>query len=212
MADTKKGGLKPAGVGTKSGFCPADQLFGDWHSFGQMPPGTFGEGDSATGGSCFSPDGGRIGLSTGWGDVYRWQRPGQYVEFGGQPDGVYVVRTTADIFDHVLEENENDNASYALIRVTGEKIEILERGWGADPWDKTKVVFTGLGPSAQELGDATAYVDEPADTGLAHAQVADVLIENGTLPRTGATRESLATALAMISLGGLALRRRLLAR
>jgi hypothetical protein len=213
VADQAKGGLTPAGVGTKSGFCPADQLFGDWHSFGQMPPGTFGEGDSATGGSCFSPEGGRIGLSTGWGDVYRWQRPGQYVEFGGQPDGVYVVRTTADIYDHVLEENENDNASYALIRVTGEKVDILERGWGSDPWDTHKVVFRGLGPSAQELGGPTTYVEEAAATPAVPvgSKVADLTIENGTLPRTGATHETLAATLAVLSLCGVALRRRLLA-
>ncbi len=213
VADPNTGGLQPAGVGTKSGFCPADQLFGDWHSFGQMLPGSFGQGDSATGGSCFSPEGGRIGLSTGWGDVYRWQRPGQYVEFGGQPDGVYVVRTTADIYDHVLEENEDDNASYALIKVTGEKVEILERGWGTDPWDTHKVVFHGLGPSAQELGGPTTYIDEAAATPAVPvgSRVADLTIENGTLPRTGATNQTLAGALAALSLLGLALRRRLLA-
>lgn len=182
--DAKAGKIRLTGVGTKSGFCPADQLFGDWHSFTQLPPGSFGEGDSLAGGNCFSPDGGRIGLSVGWGDVYRWQRPGQYVEFGGQADGLYVVRATADILDHVLEENEKDNASYSYIKVTGEKIDILERGQGTDPWDTTKVVFAGLGPSARELGGPTTYVDEQA-AAAAPVQVADAVLNNEILPRTG---------------------------
>lgn len=208
VADPKAGGLTQTGAGTKSGFCPADQLFGDWHSFTQMPPGSFGEGDSATGGNCFSPEGGRIGLSTGWGDVYRWQRPGQYVEFGGQPDGLYVVRTIADKFDHILEENENDNAAYALIRVTGEKIEILERGQGTDPWDKTKIVFLGLGPSARELGGPVLYVDEPVATpAAAGSQVADLVVERGTLPRTGARRDAAALGLTLLAAAALVVRR-----
>ena len=30
--------LVKAGAGTKSGFCPANQLFGDWRSFDQAAP------------------------------------------------------------------------------------------------------------------------------------------------------------------------------
>ncbi|MDP1795606.1 MAG: hypothetical protein Q8K63_15825, partial [Acidimicrobiales bacterium] len=160
-------------------------------------------------GNCFSPEGGRIGLSVGWGDVYRWQRPGQYVEFGGLTEGVYVVRTTADKFNHVLEENENDNTSYALIRVTGEQIDILERGQGLDPWDSTKIVFLGLGPSARELGGPTVYVDEAAAPAVG-PQVADLVVERGTLPSTGATDRSIATGVVLLSAALLVVRRRVL--
>ncbi|MEY2467970.1 MAG: hypothetical protein QOF21_668, partial [Actinomycetota bacterium] len=31
--NASSGALHPAGAGTKSGFCPADQLFGDWNNF-----------------------------------------------------------------------------------------------------------------------------------------------------------------------------------
>ncbi len=218
------GAIHPTGAGTKSGFCPADQLFGDWNSFAQMPDGTFGEGDSATG-TCFSPDGGQIGLSIGWGDVYRWQRPGQYVEFGGQPDGLYVVRTTADKFNHVVEENETDNSSYAYIRVSGvapasggvqtaatnETVTILERGFGTDPWDKTKVVFTGLGPAARELAAPTPiYIEEAA--AAAPVQVPAVVLNRGTLPKTG-TANGVLLAVISIAMGvALVARRRVLTR
>ena len=55
--------------------------------FTQSAPGPFvGSGDTGTG-NCQNPDDGVLGLSPGWGDVYRWQRPGQYVEFGGLAPG-----------------------------------------------------------------------------------------------------------------------------
>jgi hypothetical protein len=149
VTDAQRGGLQPTGGGVKSGFCPADQLFGEWEKFVQQPSGSFGEGDSAAGGNCFSVNDGFIGLSAGWGDVYRWQRPGQYVEFDGNGDGLYVVRTTVDKANHILESNDRDNSAYALIQVAGENVRILERGQGTDPWDRNKVVFAGDGPASR---------------------------------------------------------------
>ena len=142
-----RGGLQRAASGTKSGFCPADQLFGQWFRFGQSPSGDFGEGDTPTG-NCFSPSEGFLGLTVGWGDIYRWQRPGQYVEFDGQQDGLYVVRSIVDGPDEVLESNEQDNVSYAYIRVSGDQVDILERGRGRSPWDRRRVVFAGPGPAS----------------------------------------------------------------
>lgn len=147
VTDERKRTLEPVGSGTKSGFCPADQLFADWFSFDQAVRGDFGEGDTPTG-NCFSPTEGLLGLTSGWGDVYRWQRPGQYVEFAGQGDGTYVVRSTVDKANHILEEDESDNASYALVRIVGRSVKVLERGQGTSHWDRRKVVYTGDGPSA----------------------------------------------------------------
>ena len=203
------GGLTQTGVGTKSGFCPADQLFGDWHTFTQLPSGSFGQGDSAVGGNCFAPQGGQLGLSVGWGDVYRWQRPGQYVEFGGQGDGRYVVRTTADKYNNVLEENESDNTSYAYIEVTGENVKILERGQGTDPWDTTKIVFAGLGPAAREMGGPVTYVEEPAAPATPPAHVAGAVLNRETLPRTGASNGAWPLTLTGLAATLLAVRRRL---
>lgn len=135
------------GKGNKSGFCPADQLFADWYSFKQVPPGSYGEGDSA-GGNCYSPSNGLIGLSVGWGDVYRWQRPGQYVDFASNGDGRYVVRATVDKANHVLESDERDNASYALIQVVGDSVRTLERGRGSSHLDAKKIVYHGAGPAS----------------------------------------------------------------
>lgn len=142
--------LVAAGNGTKSGFCPADQLMGEWRLFRQEAPGFFGEGDNPTGNCYGAADNGLLALTRGWGDVYRWQRPGQYVEFSGNGDGYYVARATVDKSDVTLETDETDNSSYALIRISGRRIELLERGQGTSHLDSRKVVFCGYGPASQD--------------------------------------------------------------
>lgn len=144
VVDPAAGTLVAAGVGHKSGFCPADQLIGEWSVFTQSPSGTFGEGDTAVG-SCSSPTNGALGLSTGWGDVYRWQRPGQYVDFGTNTDGLYVVRATVDLDNRVLETDEDDNAAYGYLQIVGERVMLLERGRGLSPWDPAKEVVADHG-------------------------------------------------------------------
>lgn len=138
VVDPATGELRPVGIGRKSGFCPADQGYAEWGAFDQARRGdVYREQD----GSCIAVDGnGAMGMSAGWGDFYRWQRSGQYVDFTGAGDGTYVVRATVDILDNVLESDETDNSSYALIRVTGDEVEVLERGRGDSPWDPARVL------------------------------------------------------------------------
>jgi hypothetical protein len=141
--------LTQVGTGTKSGFCPANQLIGVWRSFANDPPDAIvGSGDAGTG-NCQNPVDGVLGLSPGWGDVYRWQRPGMYVEFGNSPDGLYVVRITIDPNHDVLQSSYAYSSSYALVKVSGDNVQELERGQGSSPWDPHKIVFTGAGPASQ---------------------------------------------------------------
>jgi len=182
------GTLTPAGAGTKSGFCPADQLFGEWRSFTQAPAGDFGEGDSPTG-NCFSPTDGTLALTVGWGDVYRWQRPGQFVEFAGNEDGHFVVRTTVDKGDTTLESDERDNSAYAHVRVTGRTVAVLERGQGTSHLDPAKVVFTGHGPASQDAqgGELPVRRRGGAPTAPATAPASGAAPTGGATP-TEATR------------------------
>jgi hypothetical protein len=152
------GEMQRVGDGTKSGFCPADQLFADWSRFdqGDEIPG----GDEPLG-NCTSPVNGVIGLSVGWGDVYRWQRPGMYVEFNGQGNGKYVVRSIVDENNHVLESNEDDNHSYAYVEVQGDNVSLIERGWGDDPWDAKKEMFSGPGPVQRASASGVNGSDTP---------------------------------------------------
>lgn len=138
VRETAAHGLEAVGVGHKSGFCPVDQGYAEWEALWQPAPGTVHREQS---GGCLALGGdGAMGLSAGWGDVYRWQRPGQFVDFSGQPDGDYVVRATVDALGNVLESDETDNASYAWVRVSGDEVTVVERGRGASPWDPAKVV------------------------------------------------------------------------
>jgi len=168
VTDPARGSLQQVGKGTKSGFCPADQLFGNFYEFNQAPekPG----GDTVQG--CASASAGVLALSIGWGDVYRWQRPGMYVEFGGQANGLYLIRSIIDGDGNVLETNDSDNVSYAYIEVQGDDIRILERGWGTDPWTADKVVFTGPGPVYFEPAK-TNSTPPTAQTGASTAQADD---------------------------------------
>jgi hypothetical protein len=135
VTNRKTGAMALAGNGQKLGYRPADQGFARWDRFVQGPSGT-----SASAGNCYAGSNNQIGLSRGWGDAYRWQRPGNFVEFGNNPDGWYVVRTTADPTHHLLETDESDNMGYAYVRVIGDYAQLLETGIGSDPWDPHKIV------------------------------------------------------------------------
>ncbi|MCU1624958.1 MAG: hypothetical protein JWL79_3803 [Frankiales bacterium] len=127
--------LTPAGSGNKVGLCPADELFADWHVFNQQETTTF------TANCGYSTGEASLGLNVGWGDVYRWQRPGQYVDFSGDGDGIYLLRVTVNA-SHLVKTVPNDvNTGYAYLRIIGSKVDILERGQGDSPWDARKRVF-----------------------------------------------------------------------
>lgn len=133
VVDERRGRLAPAGTGKKIGFCTYDVVIADFESFAQDPRNS---ADS----DCYASDGASIGLSRGWTDIYGWTTSGNYVEFGANEDGLYVVRSGFDTKDLVDETNERDNYAYALIRVAGTRVKILERGYGMDPWDPRREV------------------------------------------------------------------------
>lgn len=136
VSDPATGRMWAAGQGKKLGYMPADQSIADWFRFDNGLRGTSGGA-----GNCAEGTTSRLGMSVGWGDVYRWQRPGNYVDFGDNEDGLYVVRMTVDAFDNILESNEANNTGYTYIRVTGDQVEVLEWGRGMSPWDPNKEVI-----------------------------------------------------------------------
>jgi len=128
--------LTPAGSGNKLGLCPADELFADWGTFNQDSTVTF------TANCGYSTGEASLGLNVGWGDVYKWQRPGQYVDFSGDGDGYYLLQVLVNA-SHLVETVPSDqNVGYAYIHVVGENVDIIERGQGNSPWDPNKIVFT----------------------------------------------------------------------
>ena len=121
------GTLASAGEPLRKGFAHRDELLRDWTSFAPT----------------WSKRG--FGLLPGWGDYYEWDRPGNYIDFGLNEDGLYVVRISADPDGFIAETTRANNVAYSLVRVTGETVHHLESGMGTDPWDPCRTPLP-LGP------------------------------------------------------------------
>lgn len=144
VTDVRAGSLSPIGQGHKSGFSPGDEMFSDWERFYQdVRFSSFNLRTSDGAGPGFAQ-------STGWGDVYEWNRSGNYVDIPVSLDdlnpagGYYVLRGAADTDDHLLETREDNNVSYALIYVDGRDMITCERGYGESPWDPHKVIARAM--------------------------------------------------------------------
>ncbi|HSH58358.1 MAG TPA: hypothetical protein VK988_01715 [Acidimicrobiales bacterium] len=148
--------------GQKYGYCTFSQRIERWREFGQdgqlasFPPIAIDKDLR----SCNDA----MTLERGWGDVYRWQRPGQYVPYDrvADPDGTmragfYVVRVTVDPNDLLLETRESDNRGYAYIRVidglqpNSDTVVVCELGYGKSPWDPSKKVVQDSFSWAKQL-------------------------------------------------------------
>lgn len=151
--------LTEVGVGDKHGYCTVSQRIERWSGFAQDNqfasfPGWADVCDKA------------MTLERGWGDLYRWQRPGQYVAYDEVADadgtmraGFYVVRVTVDPKDLLLETKESDNRAYAYIRVVDglvpdtDRVIVCEQGYGKSPWDPSKTVVEETFSWAKRLKD-----------------------------------------------------------
>ena len=56
-----------------------------------------------------------MGLSVGWADSYPWNLPRQWIDVTGLPNGVYVLRVTADLENRYLETHEGNNCNWSRI-------------------------------------------------------------------------------------------------
>lgn len=121
VTDRDSGALEVAGEKHFKGFAHRDELLRDWFHF--YPTW------NKTG----------FGLLPGWADIYEWDRPGNYIDFGLNGDGYYVVRMWADPVKGVVESNEKDNLGYTYLQVTGSQVDLIEAGRGKDPWDPCKI-------------------------------------------------------------------------
>lgn len=69
----------------------------------------------------------RQGLSVGWVDVYKAHTPGQFVNIGGLPDGVYVLKSTVDPDNILLESDINNNSALVYFILRGAQLTVLEQ-------------------------------------------------------------------------------------
>lgn len=66
------------------------------------------------------------GMSVGWGDTYGSHLAGQELDFTDNPDGIYQVQIEIDPNKVIVESNNNDNLSCALINVAGSAVTVLD--------------------------------------------------------------------------------------
>lgn len=131
--------VQEVGPAQKRGFNPGDEKISRWTSFDQCPMTARAPSDT-TGGCRYGWSDGIAVLGVGWGDVYEWNRSGQYASFpvdaAGRPvPGDYLLVGTADPDQVVWETDETDNASYAVFTVTADRVVLRERGYGNGPRD-----------------------------------------------------------------------------
>ena len=122
VEDPDRGRLEAVSAKRTKGFAHRNELLRDWEVFYPTLPMS------------------GFGLRAGWSDIYEWDRPGNYIDFGTNGDGFYLIRMWADPVDGILEMNERDNVGYTYLKVEGAEVELIEAGRGRDPWDRCKIV------------------------------------------------------------------------
>jgi hypothetical protein len=111
------------GTGAKHGFCFYDNYrFGsdqarDYRGCGKNP-------------DALSV---KMGLSRGWGDLYRAHLPDQYIDITELVSGSYRLRATADAANWFLETDDTNNFTWVDIQISGNSVSVKEYGPAAQP-------------------------------------------------------------------------------
>ena len=130
-------GAAPVRAGRKMSFCMEDEKLDDalWGKSG-VGPRTYIAPDCLV----FVGEDANFnylvqGLTPGWDDIYEWYLPGQYMDVAGLPNGDYILETTADPDNKIVESNESNNCTTVLVRLTslgtaGHHADIIGKGPG----------------------------------------------------------------------------------
>ncbi|HEX2357952.1 MAG TPA: hypothetical protein VHI50_16040 [Micromonosporaceae bacterium] len=112
-------GTAPAAVGDKVSFCVSDTDLIDWGLKGDGPL-------SYPAPDCLEPkqvigttEFFSYGMTPGWADRYNWYLPGQMIDTYGISDGTYILFTTVDPENKLLEANEANNCGSVIVVLTG---------------------------------------------------------------------------------------------
>jgi hypothetical protein len=68
-----------------------------------------------------------MGISPGWGDIYTWDLPGQYIDVSNVGDGVYEVVSRSDPDGMLLTSSRGRETGISCIRITGNSVETLRQ-------------------------------------------------------------------------------------
>ena len=128
-------GAKPVAQSLKVGFCTVDV---DYYTFGTANPGgprtysfptcnipnaTSSESDGPYG-PASPPE--YMGISAGWGDVYTWDLPAQYIDItNGVPDGIYQVVSRSNPDGAMLTADRGGETGASCIEIKGLTVKTL---------------------------------------------------------------------------------------
>ena len=107
----------PIRTGRKVSFCMADTTIDSWLLKGNGPR-TYNAPDCLFPASSDADNDYLIqGITQGWADTYDWYLPDQYIEVTGVPNGYYILETTVDPDNSLVEADETNNCGAVLIRL-----------------------------------------------------------------------------------------------
>ena len=105
------------GAGAKHGFC-----FWDNHRYGSEQAPYY------TGCGQWADLEVTMGLSVGWGDLYRYNLPDQYIDITGLGRGRYRLEGTADAENWFRESEESNNSTRVDIRIRNGRATVVGYG------------------------------------------------------------------------------------
>src|SRR5207244_3699509 len=67
-----------------------------------------------------------MGVAPGWGDVYTWDLPAQYIDISNVPDGVYEVVSRSNPDGGLLTADRGQETGITCVRITGSAVQTLK--------------------------------------------------------------------------------------
>jgi hypothetical protein len=129
-------GAKPVATSRKVGFCTVDV---DYYTFGTGSPGgprtysfptcnipnAFASQTDGPYGPGSPPE--YMGISAGWGDVYTWDLPAQYLDITtGVPDGRYEVVSRSNPDGGILTSDRGTETGVTCVDIKGTTVKVVK--------------------------------------------------------------------------------------
>jgi hypothetical protein len=105
------------GTGAKHGFC-----FSDNYRYGSEQDPHYANCGQSTDLEV------TMGLSAGWGDLYRYSLPDQYIDITGLRPGRYRLEGTVDANNWFQESDESNNSTWVDIRIRNGRAKVVGYG------------------------------------------------------------------------------------
>lgn len=137
-------GVKPVAKSAKVGFCTVDV---DYYTFGTRRPGgprtysfptcnipnALATKTDGPYGPTSPPE--YMGISAGWGDVYTWDLPAQYLDITtGVPDGRYEVVSRSNPDGGIRTADRNKETGITCIDIRGTQVKVVKEFASQPNW------------------------------------------------------------------------------